>query len=89
MSEEPLERSRRRRWPWIVAFTMLLLLALFYAGGGFYFSNVLDERALDAASMREAAAELEPNVQVVTVSSDPGSTQATITLRLLEDDLAE
>ena len=89
MSEEPLERSRRRRWPWIVGLTLLVLVTLFYAGGGFYFSNVLDERALDAASMREAAATLEPNVQVVTLSTDPGSTQATITLRLLEDDLAE
>lgn len=89
MSEESLERSRRRRWPWVAALTLLVLVALFYAGGGFYFSNVLDERALDAASMREDAAQLEPNVQVVSLSTDPGSTQATITLRLLEDDLAE
>ena len=81
MSEGSLERPRRRRWPWIVALTLLVLVALFYAGGGFYFSNVLDERALDAASMRRAAAELEPNVQVIALSADPGSTEASITLR--------
>ena len=87
MSEErPHTPARRRRWPWIAAATALVLVTLFYAGGGFYFSNVLDERALDAASMRRAAAELEPNVQVVALSADPGSTEASITLRLLEDD---
>jgi pimeloyl-ACP methyl ester carboxylesterase len=89
MSEGSLERPRRRPWPWIVALTLLVLVASFYAGGGFYFSNVLDERALDAASMRRAAAELEPNVQVVALSADPGSTEASITLRLLEDELDE
>jgi dienelactone hydrolase len=89
MSEGSLERPRRRPWPWIVALTLLVLVASFYAGGGFYFSNVLDERALDAASMRRAAAELEPNVHVVALSADPGSTEASITLRLLEDELDE
>lgn len=85
----PPAPARRRRWPWIAAATALGLVALFYLGGGFYFSNVIDERALDAVSMRATAAELVPNVQIVTVSADPGSTRATITLRLLEDDLAE
>jgi len=89
MSGAPPLAPRRRRWPWVAALIVLAVLALFYLGGGFYFSTVLDERALDAESLRDASAELEPNVQVVAVSTDPGSTGATITLRLLEDDLAE
>jgi dienelactone hydrolase len=93
MSEEPpplaSSRQHRRRWPWVAAIALVAALALFYLGGGFYFSKVLDERALDGASMRRAAAELEPDVQVVALSADPGSTEATITLRLLEDGLGE
>jgi alpha-beta hydrolase superfamily lysophospholipase len=77
---------RRRRWPWIVGTSIVVLVALFYLGGGFYFSNVLDERALDAAAMRAATAELEPNVEVVELS-DAGGVGASITLRPLEDDL--
>ena len=91
MSHEPPEASevaggRRRRWPWIVGGSLVALVALFYLGGGFYFSNVLDERALDGAAMRAATETLEPNVEVIELS-DAAGLEATITLRPLEDDL--
>ncbi|HWC69949.1 MAG TPA: alpha/beta hydrolase [Actinomycetota bacterium] len=76
----------RRRWPWVTALVALVLVALFYAGGGFYFSNVIDERALDAEALRAATSELDPNVEVVEISADAGS-PATISLRPLEEDL--
>lgn len=66
---------------------MLAFVVVFYAGGGWYFSGVLDERALDGAAMRAANAELEPNVEVVSLSDDPRTQDATITLAPLESDL--
>ena len=44
-----------------------MLVLLFYGGGGFYFSNVLDERGLDGAALRADTADLEPDVEVVDV----------------------
>jgi hypothetical protein len=89
VNDEPVHESgtRARRWPWIAGGAIVALLALFYLGGGIYFSDVIDERALDGEAMRAAARALEPNVEVVSLSSGP-STDATITLSLLEDDLA-
>jgi dienelactone hydrolase len=46
------------------------LVALFYLGGGFYFSDVLDERALDGESMRAAGGDVEPDVVVTEVGAD-------------------
>ncbi|MGZ8631464.1 MAG: alpha/beta hydrolase [Actinomycetota bacterium] len=79
--------TRRRRWPWIVLAAFVGLIVVFYAGGGFYFSNVLNERALDGAAIRAATEALEPDVEVVTVETDPEFQDVTITLRPLEEDL--
>jgi hypothetical protein len=46
------------------------LVALFYLGGGFYFSDVLDERALDGESMRAAGGDVEPDVVVTELGAD-------------------
>ena len=51
-----------RRWPRRLLIGVLALLVLFYAGGGFYFSNVLNERALDGAARR---ASLDPDYDLV------------------------
>jgi pimeloyl-ACP methyl ester carboxylesterase len=41
---------------------VLALVVVFYAGGGLYFSNVIDERALDGASLRTT---LDPDYDLV------------------------
>ena len=76
MSEAP-----GRRWPRRLLIALLAFVVLFYGGGGFYFSNVLDERALDGASLRKT---LDPMYDLVvrdvageaitiTPDGDPGS----------------
>lgn len=62
------------------------MVALFYGGGGYHFSNVIDERALDAAAIRANTAELDPNVEVTGIDADAAS-PVVITLRPLVDDL--
>jgi hypothetical protein len=52
----------RRRWPRRLLIGLLAFVVLFYAGGGLYFSNVLDERALDGASLRTT---LDPDYDLV------------------------
>lgn len=48
---------------------------MFYGGGGFYFSNVLDERGLDGAALRASTADLEPDVEIVEIeASEEGTT---------------
>jgi uncharacterized protein len=51
-----------RRWPRPVLLAVLALVVVFYAGGGLYFSNVIDERALDGASLRTT---LDPDYDLV------------------------
>ena len=46
----------------------LIAGAIFYGGGGVYFSDVLNERALDGAS-RQATPTLEPDVEVVSLDT--------------------
>ena len=60
---------RRRRWPWFLLCLALILVLIFYGGGGLYFSDVLDERGLDAVSRRADTATLEPDVEVVEVDT--------------------
>jgi len=73
--------EERRRWPRRLLVGVLAFVVLFYAGGGFYFSNVLNERALDGVSLRKT---LDPDYDLVvrhvageaitiTPDGDPGS----------------
>jgi pimeloyl-ACP methyl ester carboxylesterase len=79
--------THRRRWPWIVLAVVLTLVVAFFAVGGFHFSNVLNERALDGAAIRAATDAIDPDVEVLAVETDPAFSDATITLRALEGDL--
>ena len=56
----------------------LVLAAIFYGGGGVYFSDVLNERALDGAARRKSTALLEPDVEVVSVDQGPAGSQITL-----------
>ena len=73
---------RRRRWPGRLLIGALIAAAIFYGGGGVYFSNVLNERALDGASRRKDTKALEPDVEVVSL--DEGAAGQQITLRGLD-----
>lgn len=79
-------RRRHRRWPWVLAISATLMVALFFIGGGYHFSNIIDERALDAEAIRASTAELNPDVEVTEIDTDAAS-PVTITLRPLDDDL--
>jgi len=64
-----VEVRREPRWPRVLAWTAVVLatlIALFYLGGGWYFSNVLDERALDGAA-RRASTEPSYDLEVARV----------------------
>jgi uncharacterized protein len=76
-----VSEDRRRRWPRRLLIGVLAFVVLFYVGGGFYFSNVLNERALDGAALRKT---LDPDYDLVvrdvagdaitiTPDGDPGS----------------
>jgi pimeloyl-ACP methyl ester carboxylesterase len=56
------EPAPRRRWPRRLLIGVLAFLVVFYVGGGFYFSNVLNERALDGSARR---ASLDPDYDLV------------------------
>ncbi len=87
-SADPAVRRRRRRWPWIVAASVLVVVVAFYGGGGYHFSNVIDERALDAETMRETTAELDADVEITALADSVELTVAdTVSLRPLDDGL--
>ena len=69
---------RRRRWPGRLLIGALIAAAIFYGGGGVYFSNVLNERALDGASRRKDTKALEPDVEVVSLDDGAAGQQITI-----------
>ena len=60
--------SRRRRWPRRLLVAVLALLAVFYHGGGWYFSNVIRDRALSGAE-RRASLDLSPDLTVEAVTA--------------------
>jgi pimeloyl-ACP methyl ester carboxylesterase len=60
-------------------------VATFYVAGGLYFSDVLDERALDAAALRAVTAEIDPDVEVMRLDDEAAPTP--IVLRSLDGDL--
>ncbi len=77
--------ARRRRWPWVVAIAALTVVATFYVAGGLYFSDVLDERALDAAALRAVTAAIDPDVEVMRF--DGAASPTPIVLRTRDGDL--
>jgi pimeloyl-ACP methyl ester carboxylesterase len=60
---------RRRRWPRRLLVAVLVLLAVFYLGGGWYFSNVIRDRALSGAERRASLA-FAPDLSVQAVTAD-------------------
>lgn len=66
--QEPVER-RKRRWPRRLLVGVLVLLAVFYLGGGWYFSNVIRDRALSGAERRASLA-FSPDLTVQAVTGD-------------------
>jgi hypothetical protein len=70
-------QRRRRRWPIVVLASVLALTAVFYLGGGWYFSGRLYQRALSGAVKRAAKPTYDLSVTAVT----PG----TVTLRVPPD----
>ncbi|MGB8021453.1 MAG: hypothetical protein WCF04_09525 [Candidatus Nanopelagicales bacterium] len=72
------KRHKRRTWPWVVLFGGLLLAALFYLGGGWYFAGQVYEDALkaepyDATSLQKGtitAIEVTEETKTVTLLPD-------------------
>lgn len=69
-------RHRRRSWPWVLLFGGILLLAVFYVGGGWFFSGQVHDDALasdpyDPSRLQEGA--------VAALAVDDGG-GATVTL---------
>jgi alpha-beta hydrolase superfamily lysophospholipase len=52
--EVEAEVRRHRRWPFAALTALAALVALFYLGGGWYFSSQLNHTGLDAAAKRSA-----------------------------------
>jgi alpha-beta hydrolase superfamily lysophospholipase len=68
---------RRRRWPIVTLASVTVLAAVFYLGGGWYFSGRLYERALSGAAKRAA----KPTYNLTVTAVTPG----TVTLRVPAD----
>jgi pimeloyl-ACP methyl ester carboxylesterase len=82
----PPKRGRRRARRWTIALgsILLALAAVFYLGGGWYFSGVLNHDALDASVKRAATPTYD--ARVVSVSGVEGiGDAAQITLRVPQD----
>jgi uncharacterized protein len=75
---ESLPSRRRGRLLTVVAALLALLVLVFYGGGGWYFSGVLDQRALDAEARR---ASLYPRYDFEIAGVSPAS----VTLRVPDD----
>ena len=67
--------SKRRRWPGRLLVGVLVFAALLYVGGGWYFSNLIDSRALDGAARREDFA--HPTYDLTITGIGPSSIQLT------------
>jgi uncharacterized protein len=73
------QRRRRRRWPIVALASVMALAAVFYLGGGWYFSGRLYQRALSGAAKRAAkptynltVAAVTPQTVTLRVPADPG-----------------
>ena len=76
-STQASQRRRRRRWPVVTLASVTVLAAVFYLGGGWYFSGHLYQQALSGAAKRAAKPTYNLSVAAVT----PG----TVTLRIPTD----
>jgi uncharacterized protein len=65
-----LQGTRRRRWPVRLLIGVVAFLALFYLGGGWYFSSMIHDRALSGAERR---ASLDPSYDLTVLSTPDGS----------------
>jgi uncharacterized protein len=78
-------RSRkRRRWPWVILFTTIALVGVFYVGGAWYFSGQVYEDALKAEPYDPADL-----ARGSVLSYDPTGEQATVTILPDEADREE
>ncbi|MGZ4150039.1 MAG: alpha/beta hydrolase family protein, partial [Actinomycetota bacterium] len=68
MQTPEVAERRTRRWPRRVVVAALALLAVFYLGGGWYFSNVIRDRALSGAERRASLA-FTPDLTVQAVTA--------------------
>ncbi|HEX6887309.1 MAG TPA: hypothetical protein VF143_04310, partial [Candidatus Nanopelagicales bacterium] len=72
-------RRRRRRWPWVVLFLGIVLVALFFVGGGWYFSGQVYDEALksepyDPTSLEAGvieAADISEGEGTITLAPSP------------------
>jgi uncharacterized protein len=80
-----MARSRkRRRWPWVILFSAIALVGVFYVGGAWYFSGQVYADALKAEPYDPA------DLQRGTVAAyDPTGEQATVTILPDEADREE
>jgi uncharacterized protein len=81
LADTPVTERRRRRWPWPIVVLALLLVvaAVFYLGGGWYFSGRLYQQGLSGAAKRAARPTYDLSVAAVGsgtitlgVPTDPG-----------------
>jgi uncharacterized protein len=79
LADTPVTERRRRRWRWpiVVLALLLVLAAVFYLGGGWYFSGRLYQQGLSGAAKRAARPTYDLSVAAVT--------PATVTLRVPTD----
>jgi uncharacterized protein len=78
-------RSRkRRRWPWVILFTTIALVGVFYVSGAWYFSGQVYEDALKAEPYDPADL-----ARGSVLSYDPTGEQATVTILPDEADREE
>lgn len=59
--------TRRRRWPRRLLWGIVAFLFVFHVGGGWYFSNVLYDRAL-SGEQRRASTDFDPDLTVQAVA---------------------
>ena len=78
-STQASQRRRRRRWPVVTLASVTVLAAVFYLGGGWYFSGHLYQQALSGAAKRAAkptynltVAAVTPETVTLRVPTDPG-----------------
>jgi alpha-beta hydrolase superfamily lysophospholipase len=80
MADEP----RKRRWPRRLLWTALVLVLVFYGGGGWYLSQEIHDRALSGEARRASTA-FTPTTEIVAVTLDDAGGAATIELAVTDE----